>query len=314
MNKLLAIFQRTTSKVLALEKPARHKGINVVVNSSLKTQCQIIKSSLIPSPITLREDYLSNMRMNISLTEGVFALLTWLTIAADNIHLVSFIWGELKVIHRNIELQKNKMKTKSYLRIKTCIKYTEEWRHRQHEANLQTKSRPTEIVLALMLQKANMPGAGPKIKADIVWRNQKVSYHIAGSSLPLHKRVPALLLIIGLMAKCINENYKAVFLTKRQEFDADGNRLRCYKTPDVLVNLSVAFGVHELTFIVAVSAMWCRGACERCLLYNPQRGALQISRSNLSKIELPRGINTVRECENHGTNMESFVRFKFYQT
>ncbi|KRZ56241.1 hypothetical protein T02_6734, partial [Trichinella nativa] len=53
--------------------------------------------------------------------------------------------------------------------------------------------------LDLMLQKANMPGAGPKIKADIVWRNQKVSYHVAGSSLPLHKRVPALLLIIGLM-------------------------------------------------------------------------------------------------------------------
>ncbi|KRZ56239.1 hypothetical protein T02_6734 [Trichinella nativa] len=66
-------------------------------------------------------------------------------------------------------------------------------------------------------------------------------------------------------AKCINENYKAVFLTKRQEFDADGNRLRCYKAPNVLVNLSVAF------------AMWCRGACERGLLYNPQRGALQIS-------------------------------------
>ncbi|KRY18029.1 hypothetical protein T12_15616 [Trichinella patagoniensis] len=71
----------------------------VVVNSSLKTQCQIIKSrlkiifnktcSLIPSPITLREDYLSNMRINISLTEGVFALLTWLTVAADNIHLES---------------------------------------------------------------------------------------------------------------------------------------------------------------------------------------------------------------------------------
>ncbi|KRX38753.1 hypothetical protein T05_3716 [Trichinella murrelli] len=54
-------------------------------------------------------------------------------------------------------------------------------------------------VLALMLQIANMPGAGPKIKADIVWRNQKASYHVAGSSLPLHKRVPALLLIIGLM-------------------------------------------------------------------------------------------------------------------
>ncbi|KRZ91346.1 hypothetical protein T08_4352 [Trichinella sp. T8] len=56
-----------------------------------------------------------------------------------------------------------------------------------------------DVVLALMLQIANMPGAGPKIKADIVWRNQKVSYHVAGSSLPLHKRVPALLLIIGLM-------------------------------------------------------------------------------------------------------------------
>ncbi|KRY18063.1 hypothetical protein T12_3967 [Trichinella patagoniensis] len=54
-------------------------------------------------------------------------------------------------------------------------------------------------VLALMLQIANMPGAGPKIKAHIVWRNQKASYHVAGSSLPLHKRVPALLLIIGLM-------------------------------------------------------------------------------------------------------------------
>ncbi|KRX26367.1 hypothetical protein T07_8877 [Trichinella nelsoni] len=26
------------------------------------------------------------------------------------------------------------------------------------------------------------------------------------------------------------------------------------------------------------------------------------------------GINTVHECENHGTNMESFVRIKFYQT
>ncbi|KRZ50654.1 hypothetical protein T02_15943 [Trichinella nativa] len=56
-----------------------------------------------------------------------------------------------------------------------------------------------DVVLALMLQIANMPGAGPKIKADIVWRNQKASYHVAGSSLPLHKRVPALLLIIGLM-------------------------------------------------------------------------------------------------------------------
>ncbi|KRY27801.1 hypothetical protein T01_11403 [Trichinella spiralis] len=200
----------------------------VVVNSILKTQCQIIKSR--------------------------------------------------KVIHRNIELQKNKMvqnyeanlsllwKTKSYLRIKTSIKYIEEWRRGQHEANLQTKGVIHESliynssVLALMLQIANMPGAGPKIKADIVWRNQKASYHVAGSSLRLHKRVPALLLIIGLMvsmhlktevgkadsprrAKCINEYYKAVFLTKRQEFDADGNRLRCYKTPDVLVNLSVAFAV-----------------------------------------------------------------------
>ncbi|XP_003373254.1 hypothetical protein Tsp_10098 [Trichinella spiralis] len=55
------------------------------------------------------------------------------------------------------------------------------------------------FVLALMLQIANMPRAGPKIKADIVWRNQKASYHVAGSSLRLHKRVPALLLIIGLM-------------------------------------------------------------------------------------------------------------------
>ncbi|KRX20765.1 hypothetical protein T07_12957 [Trichinella nelsoni] len=187
----------------------------VVVNSILKTPRQIIKSSLIPSPKTLREDYLSNMRINISLTERVFALLTWLTVTADNIHLVSFIWGELKVIHRNIELQKNKMiqnyetnlslKTKSYLRIKTCIKYIEEWRRGQHEANLQTKGVIhgsliyNSSVLALMLQIANMPGAGPKIKADIVWRNQKASYHVAGSSLRLHKRVPALLLIFGLM-------------------------------------------------------------------------------------------------------------------
>ncbi|KRX63665.1 hypothetical protein T09_7483 [Trichinella sp. T9] len=280
-----------TELITDIQPTARHKGINVVVNSSLKTQCQIIKSSLIPSPITLREDYLSNMRMNISLTEGVFALLTWLTIAADNIHLESDS-SQYRTAEKQDDIQKNG----------------------DIDNMKQTYRQKTELVLALMLQKANMPGAGPKIKADIVWRNQKASYHVAGSSLPLHKRVPALLLIIGLMAKCINENYKAVFLTKRQEFDADGNRLRCYKTPNVLVNLSVAFGVHELTFIVAVSAMWCRGACERCLLYNPQRGALQISRSNLSKIELPRGINTVRECENHGTNMESFVRFKFYQT
>ncbi|KRX76602.1 hypothetical protein T06_785 [Trichinella sp. T6] len=78
----------------------------VVVNSSLKTQCQIIKSSLIPSPITLREDYLSNMRMNISLTEGVFALLTWLTVAADNIHLESDS-SQYRTAEKQDDIQKN---------------------------------------------------------------------------------------------------------------------------------------------------------------------------------------------------------------
>ncbi|KRZ66587.1 hypothetical protein T10_13560, partial [Trichinella papuae] len=53
-----------------------------------------------------------------AVTERVFALLTWLTAATDNVHLVSFIWLELniclniiktKVILHNFGLHKSKM-------------------------------------------------------------------------------------------------------------------------------------------------------------------------------------------------------------
>ncbi|KRZ66588.1 hypothetical protein T10_13560, partial [Trichinella papuae] len=103
------LLETCRRKLSGLTKYDAQKWLNYCSECVRPVAVKIIKARL---------RWLKIIFIKKAVTERVFALLTWLTAATDNVHLVSFIWLELniclniiktKVILHNFGLHKSKM-------------------------------------------------------------------------------------------------------------------------------------------------------------------------------------------------------------